>query len=108
MRSSTSALGGKCILRLTSEPATAAAGVPLGFLSVCVIETELNVQLKQAPFAHHRGQVGEVGYGPQRIFIKSWDAAWWNIKRVRLTLGFVASADRRAARHRVSRVAEGW
>ena len=30
---------------------------------------KLNVQLRQAPFAHHRGQVGEVGYGPQRMFI---------------------------------------
>ena len=32
----------------------------------------LNVQPRQAPFAHHRGQVGEVGYGPQRMFINSW------------------------------------
>ena len=30
----------------------------------------LNVQPRQAPFAHHRGQVGDVGYGPQRMFIK--------------------------------------
>ena len=84
MRSSTSALGGKCILRLTSEPATAAAGVPLGFLSVCVIETELNVQLRQAPFAHHRGQVEDVGYEPQRMFISSWRDMWWNIRCGRL------------------------
>ena len=68
----------------------------------------VDIQLKQAPFAHHRGQVEDLGYGPQRMFIKSWGDVWWNIKRVRLTLGFVASADRRAARHRVSRVAEGW
>ena len=40
----------------------------------------LDMQLKQAPFAHHRGQVGEVGYGPQRMFISSWRDVWWNIR----------------------------
>ena len=31
---------------------------------------KLNVQPRQAPFAHHRGQVVEVGYGPQRLTAK--------------------------------------
>ena len=45
---------------------------------------KLNVQLRQAPFAHHRGQVVEVGYGPQRIFINSWSGVWGNIRCGRL------------------------
>jgi hypothetical protein len=44
----------------------------------------LNVQPRQAPFAHHRGQVGEVGYGSQRMFISSWSGVWWNIRCGRL------------------------
>jgi hypothetical protein len=40
---------------------------------------QVDMQLRQAPFAHHRGQVGDVGYGPQRMFINSWRDVWWNI-----------------------------
>ena len=36
------------------------------------------IEKRKIILAHHRGQVGDVGYGPQRIFIKSWDAAWWS------------------------------
>ena len=53
---------------------------------------KLNVQRRQAPFAHHRGQVGDVGYGQQRMSIKSWNAAWWNIRCGRL--GALAEASR--------------
>ena len=52
----------------------------------------LNVQPRQAPFAHHRGQVGEVGYGPQRMFINSWGGVSWNIRCGRL--GALAQASR--------------
>ena len=53
---------------------------------------KLNVQLKQAPFAHHRGQVVEVGYKPQRMFINLWSDVWWNIRCGRL--GALAQAPR--------------
>ena len=33
---------------------------------------------------YYRGQVVEVGYGPQRIFISSWRDMWWNIRCGRL------------------------
>jgi hypothetical protein len=45
---------------------------------------KLNVQRRQAPFAHHRGQVGDVGYAPQRLFTNSWDALLRNIRCVHL------------------------
>jgi len=47
-------------------------------------EVYQNVKGLNAPFAHHRGQVEEVGYGPQRLFINSWNTAWWNIRCGRL------------------------
>ena len=53
----------------------------------------LNVQPRQAPFAHHRGQVGDVGYGPQRMFISSWDDVWWNVRCSRLGALAEASLD---------------
>ena len=37
----------------------------------------VDMQRKQAPFAHHRGQVAEVDYG---MFINSWSNVWWNIR----------------------------
>ena len=54
---------------------------------------KLNERLKQAPFAHHRGQVGDVGYGPQRIFINSWRDVWWNVRCSRLGALAEASLD---------------
>ena len=30
--------------------------------------------------AHHRGQVADVSYKPQRMFINSWSNVWWNIR----------------------------
>jgi hypothetical protein len=44
----------------------------------------VDMQLKQTAFAHHRGQVVEVGYGPQRMFINSLRDVWWNIRCVHL------------------------
>jgi hypothetical protein len=44
----------------------------------------VDIQLKEAPFAHHRGQVEDLGYGSQRMFIKSWGDVWWNIRCGRL------------------------
>ena len=43
-----------------------------------------NVRPRQAPFARHRCQVGDVGYGPQRMFINSWRDVWWKIRCGRL------------------------
>ena len=40
-------------------------------LGSCVV---VDMQLKQAPFAHHRGQLGDVGYGPQRTCLLSHGA----------------------------------
>ena len=55
-----------------SEP-TSHSGEPLDSVAIaCWSSERLSARLKQAPFAHHRGQVEDVGYGPQRIFITSW------------------------------------
>ena len=36
--------------------------------------------------------MGDVGYGPQRMFINSWSDVWWNIRCGRL--GALAQAPR--------------
>jgi hypothetical protein len=65
--------------------ARAAAGSPLESEAITWwLSERLNTKLRQAPFAHHRGQVVEVGYGPQRMSISSWSGLWWNIRCVNL------------------------